>query len=318
MIRRWGPIALCIALALAAPILAQATGFGHLVGLLTRLAIYGIAAASLDLLVGYGGLISLGHAGFFGLGGYTAGIIASNAAANMPLLGGTIDHIAPLIWLLAALIAAIAGAAIGWLSLRTSGVQFIMLTLAFGQLLHLLLNSLVPYGGDDGLLVPTRAHWPGIGAPRDLPFYYICATTLTAVLYALHRITKARFGTALASARMSERRTISLGYAPRPYRLVAFTISAAGMGLAGAMWADHAGFVSPDMAAWTHSGEFLGMVILGGVGTLFGPVVGAGAFLILQALFTSLTERWLLLFGLAVVLAVLFTRRGLYGLLARS
>jgi branched-chain amino acid transport system permease protein len=218
------------------------------------------------------------------------------------------------VWPLAVLVSGLFGLGIGWLSLRTSGVQFIMITLAFGQLVFVLLVSLAYYGGDDGLLLPARTALPWTDRPGTNDIYYASLGALAAWLWFTTRLVRSRFGAVLRGLRQSERRIVSLGYPARPYRLVAFAISAAGMGLAGALWAEYARFVSPDMAAWTKSGEFMAMVILGGVGTLAGPVVGASVYLALEQGFTTLTERWMLLFGPALVLVVLLGRRGVVGL----
>lgn len=289
-----------------------------LVGVFTRFAIYALAAVSLDLVMGYGGLVSFGHAMFFAVGGYAVGIVGSHVAEGVPLLGWGGSTQALVLWPLAAGCAALLGALVGALSLRTAGVQFIMITLAFGQLIYLLLASASPYGGDDGLLLARRSEWPVLGRPDDRAFYYICLGLLGAWLFLMSRLVQSRFGLVLQGLRQSERRMANLGIPARPYRLLAFTVSAAGMGLAGAMWAEYGRFVSPDMAGWTKSGEFMAMVILGGVGTLAGPVIGASVYLGLEQALTGVTERWLLVFGPLLVLAVLFARRGLLGLLWRS
>lgn len=302
---------------LLVPQLAVWLGKPYLVGVFTRFAIYALAAVSLDLAMGYGGMVSFGHAMFFAVGGYAVGIVASHVAEAAPLLGWAGSSSALVVWPVAVLASSLLGLLVGYLSLRTTGVQFIMITLAFAQLVFLILQSLEPYGGDDGLLIAHRAEWPGLGRPSDAAFYYICLGGLTLWVGLLHRIVRSRFGLVLRALRQSERRVANLGYPARPYRLVAFTISAAGMGLAGAMWADYGRFVSPDMGAWTKSGEFMAMAILGGVGTLIGPVLGASVFLGLEQLLTGLTERWLIVFGPLLVLAVLFARRGLIGLLVR-
>lgn len=306
-----------LAVLLLVPQLAAWLGKPYLVGVFTRFAIYALAAVSLDLAMGYGGMVSFGHAMFFAVGGYAVGIIASHVAEAAPLLGWDGSSSALVVWPAAVLAASLLGLLVGYLSLRTTGVQFIMITLAFAQLVFLILQSLEPYGGDDGLLISRRTEWPGLGRPSDAAFYYICLGGLALWVGLLHRLVRSRFGLVLRALRQSERRVANLGYPARPYRLVAFTISAAGMGLAGAMWADYGRFVSPDMGAWTKSGEFMAMAILGGVGTLIGPVLGASVFLGLEQLLTGLTERWLIVFGPLLVLAVLFARRGLIGLLVR-
>lgn len=306
------PVALLL---LALPWLAEATGRTWLVPTFTRFAIYALGAAALNLVMGYGGLVSFGHGAFFGVGGYVVGILGYHLAEGEPLLGAA-SGLAVATWPLAMGVAGLLGLGIGWLSLRTAGVQFIMITLAFGQLVFVLLVSLKYYGGDDGLLLAARSQLPGVAKPGPVAMYYASMAALALWLWFTARLVHSRFGVVLRGLRQSERRVASLGYPARPYRLVAFTLSAAGMGLAGALWAEFARFVSPDMAAWTKSGEFMAMVILGGVGTLAGPVVGAFAYLALEQGFTALTERWMLFFGPALVLVVLGGRRGLVGLAA--
>jgi branched-chain amino acid transport system permease protein len=300
------------ALLVALPWIAQATGITWLVSAFTRFAIYALAAAALNLVMGYGGLVSFGHGAFFGVGGYVVGILAHHLSEGDALLGPATGY-ALAVWPVAVLVSGLLGVAIGWLSLRTTGVQFIMITLAFGQLVFVLLVSLEFYGGDDGLLVPARTALPWTDRPGAVDIYYASLGLLALWLFLTMRIVRSRFGAVLTGLRQSERRIASLGYPARPYRLVAFAISAAGMGLAGALWAEYARFISPDMAAWTKSGEFMAMVILGGVGTLAGPVIGASLYLALEQAFTALTERWMLLFGPALVLVVLLGRRGVVG-----
>ena len=302
-------------LLLALPSIADATGRTWLVPVFTRFAIYALGAAALNLLMGYGGLVSFGHGAFFGVGGYAVAILQHHLSEGMPLLGSA-TGLALVTWPAAMLAAGLLGAGIGWLSLRTAGVQFIMITLAFGQLVFVLLVSLKYYGGDDGLLLAARSQLPGVARPGPVAVYYCSLVALALWLWLMARLVNSRFGAVLRGLRQSERRVASLGYPARPYRLVAFTVSAVGMGLAGALWAEYARFVSPDMAAWTKSGEFMAMVILGGVGTMAGPVVGAFAYLALEQGFTALTERWMLFFGPALVLVVLLGRRGLVGLAA--
>ena len=313
----WAAAALGVAGLASVPWLAAWLGKPFLVGVFTRFAIYALAAVSLDLAMGYGGMVSFGHAMFFAVGGYAVGIVASHVADDVALLGWAGSTQALVVWPLAMAAAALLGLLVGVLSLRTSGVQFIMITLAFGQLVFLLLSSASPYGGDDGLLIARRTEWPGLGRPSDAAFYWICLALLLAWAGLLARLVQSRYGLVLRALRQSERRVANLGYPALPYRLLAFTVSAAGMGLAGAMWADHGRFVSPDMAGWAKSGEFMAMVILGGVGTLAGPVLGASVYLGLEQVLTGLTERWLLAFGPLLVLAVLFARRGLLGLVRR-
>ncbi|MGC3985167.1 MAG: branched-chain amino acid ABC transporter permease [Pseudorhodoferax sp.] len=187
------------------------------------------------------------------------------------------------VWPLALACCGLLGAVVGYLALRTRGVQFIMITLAFGQLVYIVLMSLQVYGGDDGLMMQQRNVVPGIDLENPTAFYYLCLALLAAWTFVCARLVASRFGMVLQALRQSERRAVNLGAAPTPYRLSAFVLSAVGTGLAGILWANFAGLVTPDMAAWTKSGELMAIVILGGVGTLLGPdrrrgrVPGAGA-----------------------------------------
>ncbi|MBS0305136.1 MAG: branched-chain amino acid ABC transporter permease [Proteobacteria bacterium] len=286
-----------------------------LVSLFTRFAVYAIAAVSLDLVLGYGALVSFGHAAFFALGGYVVGIVAFHTADGSGLLGWAGTQQALILWPLAIAVCALAGLVIGFLSLRTSGVQFIMITLAFAQMVYFLLVGLMVYGGDDGLAIAQRNTLPGIDLGHPVVYYYLCVALLAAWVFLCRRIVGSRFGMALRSLKQNRRRSIALGLAPLRYQLTAFVVSAAGTGLAGVLWANYALFVSPDMTTWQKSGELMAMVILGGIGSIFGPVLGAIAFIGLEQMLTGWTEHWMLLMGPALVLVVLFGRRGLYGLL---
>lgn len=286
-----------------------------LVSLFTRFAVYAIAAVSLDLVLGYGALVSFGHAAFFALGGYVVGIVAFHTADGSGLLGWAGTPQALVVWPLAIAVCALAGLVIGFLSLRTSGVQFIMITLAFAQMVYFVLVGLMVYGGDDGLAIAQRNTLPGIDLGHPVVYYYLCVALLAAWVFLCRRIVGSRFGMALRSLKQNRRRSIALGLAPLRYQLTAFVVSAAGTGLAGVLWANYALFVSPDMTTWQKSGELMAMVILGGIGSIFGPVLGAIAFIGLEQMLTGWTEHWMLLMGPALVLVVLFGRRGLYGLL---
>jgi branched-chain amino acid transport system permease protein len=202
---------------------------------------------------------------------------------------------------------------VGFLSLRTSGVQFIMITLAFGQMLYFILVGLMVYGGDDGLSIDARNTLPGLDMNRPATFYYVCLALMTAWVLACRRIVDSPFGMALQSIKQNPRRSIGLGLAPLRYRLTAFVLSAAGTGLAGALWANYALFVSPDMSSWQKSGELMAMVILGGMGSIFGPVLGVAVYLGLEQVATAWTEHWMLILGPVLVLVVLFGKRGVYG-----
>jgi branched-chain amino acid transport system permease protein len=275
---------------------------------------------SLDLIVGFGGMVSLGHAAFFGVGAYVVGILAFHSYEGTPLLDwpfvveGTENGLLALP--LAMLVSAAFAALIGFFSLRTRGMHFIMITLAFAQMLFFFFISLETYGGDDGLSLYARNGLPGLDLGDDVTFYYLCLLLLAGFIFFSHRLVHARFGRMLRGARENERRMQALGYPIFRYQLTAFTIAGAGAGLAGALIANQTEFVSPGLMHWTRSGEILIMVLLGGMGTLFGPVLGALILLLMEEVLSAYTEHWMLLLGPFLVLVVLFARQGVYGLLA--
>ena len=289
-----------------------------LVTLGTQVAIYAIAAVSLDLLIGYAGLSSFGHAAFFGLGAYVVGIMAMRAGDGGRFLGlipGSTESW--IVWPIAVGVAAVAALVIGALSLRTSGVQFIMITLAFAEMLYYLFVSLKVYGGDDGLGFRRRNTVPFLDPRDDTGFYYLCVAMLALFLAFCRRLVRSRFGVALQAIRQNERRMLALGLRTYRYKLVAFVIGGAGAGLAGALNANLNRFVSPDLLHWTTSGDIMVMVLLGGAGSLFGPVFGTAVMIVLQSYLAQWTEHWMILFGPFLVLVILFARRGIWGL-ARS
>jgi branched-chain amino acid transport system permease protein len=302
----WG---LTAALLLALPFVATATGYGSLTTLATRIAILAIAAVSLNLALGYGGIVSFGHAAFYGVGAYAAGILAQAYVAGEPAFGLVPGTDRLLVTLPAAMLAAgVAAAAIGALSLRTGGVQFIMITLAFAQMLFFLFVSLKAYGGDDGLIMRRRNVLPLVDARDDATYYFFCLALLGLWCAILSRVVHSRFGQTLDGLRQNERRMAAIGVPAYRYRLLAFVISGMGAGLAGALMANLAKFVSPDMLHWTQSGEFLIMVVLGGAGTLLGPAVGAAVLIVLETVLAGWTEHWQIVLGPILVLIVLFGR----------
>ena len=304
-------------LLLAAPLAANAFGEPFYVTLATRIAILALAATGLNLALGLGGLVSFGHAAFFGIGGYAAGILAAHAFSGDPLffgLPGTNQM--PVIWLVAMIVAGLVGMLIGAISLRTSGVYFIMITLAFAQMVYYFAISWPAYGGEDGLSILVRNQFPGVNTMRPLGFFLICYVVLLAALGIFVLIRGSRFGSALQAARQNEVRVATVGIAPFRIRLTAFAISAAITGLAGALFADLNRFVSPSMLTWHMSGELIVLIILGGVGRLFGPLAGAMLFVIFEYVLGGLTERWQFFLGLILLGTVLFARGGLLGLLA--
>ena len=311
-------IAAAAAALLLAPLIVQAVGQQALLPLLTRILVYAIAAASLNFILGYGGMVSFGHAAFFGVGAYVVGIMATHAASGVPFLGfvpGTSQLVVTLP--LAMLVAGLFAAAIGALSLRTGGVQFIMITLAFAQMLFFLFVSLRGYGGEDGLIIRRPNELFGLNLRDRVTLYYVVLAVAAVFFAVLWRIVHSSFGAVLQGIRQNERRMAALGFAPYRYKLFAFVLAGMGAGLAGALMANVLRFASPDMMHWSKSGELMIMVILGGVGTFFGPVFGAAAVLTLETVLGGWTEYWQLFMGLILLVIVLGTRGGIMGLIRR-
>lgn len=317
--RRWLPLAGLLALA-AIPAIAALADDPYLVTIFTRVVILALAATSLDFILGYGALVSFGHAAFLGAGAYTVGILAHHANAGTPLLPGVSwlsgTTAALPAWPLAVLAAALLALAIGALSLRTRNLYFIMITLAFAQMLFFGFTSLEQYGGDDGLIIWNRNTLPLLDTGNPTQFYYLCLAFLAGAVYLLRRMVAARFGRVLRGAAENERRMLALGFPVYRYRLAAFTIAGALGGLAGALLANLETFVSPDLLHWRQSGELMIMVILGGIGTLHGPVVGAAALILLEETLATWTDHWMIVLGPILIGIVLFAHRGLYGWLA--
>jgi branched-chain amino acid transport system permease protein len=294
----------------------------YLITLATKIAILGLAGTGLNVALGYGGLISFGHAAFFGIGGYVVGILASPALNYTPLMTwpveipGTTQML--VIWLLAVLASGLAALAIGLLSLRTGGVYFIMITLAFAQMIYYFAISWPAYGGEDGLPIYVRNAFPGLNTMNPMSFFAICFGLLMAVLALVSRIANAPFGFALQAARQNAQRVTSAGINTLHLRLAAFVISGMITGLAGALYADLNRFVSPSMLSWHTSGQIMVFVILGGAGRLFGPVAGAALFILLEQVLGGFTEFWQFWLGLILIFVVLFARGGITGALTGS
>jgi branched-chain amino acid transport system permease protein len=305
---------------LAAPLVATSIGEPFYITLATRMAILALAAVGLNLALGLGGLVSFGHAAFFGIGGYVAGIFSSHAFNQTPLLSWPFEFFGsdqmPVIWLAAMLISALVALPIGAISLRTAGVYFIMITLAFAQMIYYFAISWPAYGGEDGLSITIRNAFPGVNTAVPLTFFLICYVLLLAALALFALVRDSRFGAALQAARQNEVRLAAVGIVPFRIRLAAFLISAAITGLAGALFADLNRFVSPSMLSWQMSGELIVLIILGGTGRLFGPVAGAMLFVLFEFVLGGLTERWQFFLGLILLGVVLFARGGLIGVLA--
>ncbi len=288
--------------------------------LATRAAILALAAVGLNIALGLGGLVSLGHATFFGIGGYAMGILASHVQNYEPmfqwpfLFEGSTSM--PLIWLVAVLASALAAWLIGLLALRTSGVYFIMITLAFGQMFYFFSISWSAYGGEDGLSIYVRNGFPGLNTLDPIQFFGLCYAVLCLVLLGAHLLARSPFGLALGAARQSPDRVQAVGLDPKRLRLVGFVISGGITGLAGALFADLNRFVSPTMFSWHVSGEILVLVILGGVGRLTGPLAGAALYIALEHYLGGFTEFWQFYLGLLLLMVILFARGGLIGMLA--
>ena len=301
------------------PFLVEAAGRGYLVTVLTRVAIFGLAAMSLDFVVGYGGMVSLGHATFLGIGAYTAGALTYHSLDGSRLLGIPGTDQALLTWPLAAAVGALLGLVIGGLSLRTRGIYFIMATLAFNQMVYFLFNALEIYGGDDGvgLFAARRAVGP-LDASDDVVFFYVCFAVLAAFVVALNFVVRSPFGRVVRGCRSNPARMAALGYRTYRYQLVAFSLSAAVTSLAGAMAVTESQFLSPSFAEWTESGELLVMVIVGGLGTLVGGVIGAAALFLLEELSIDVTDNWQFFVGVGLLAIVLAAPRGLTGALVNA
>jgi branched-chain amino acid transport system permease protein len=298
---------LLFAAALVFPAVASALDQAFYIGMVRRILIFGLAATSLNFILGYGGMVSLGHAAFFGLGAYTVGALATE--------GITTAWVA---WPLASAVAAFAALAIGSISLRTRGVYFIMITLAFAQMVYYVAVGLKRYGGEDGLNLPGRSTIGlGVGLDSDVAFYYVALAVLVGVLVMFDRVLDARFGRALIGIRENEARMESLGFPTFRFRLAAFVIAGAVAGLAGALFANHNMFVSPAALHWTQSATFVVMVILGGIGYRYGGILGALVLLLLEEILAGYTEYWHLPLGLLLLAVVFLAPHGLSGWLER-
>src|SRR5436309_9216263 len=301
-------VAICVALAALAlvPAVATVAEAPFYIGLFARIIVFAIAAVSLDLILGYGGLVSFGHAAYLGIGAYAVGILSYHGISD------GVVHFA------AALFAAAAAAlAIGFVSLRTTGVYFIMITLAFGQMVYFLGVSVNRYGGDDGLNISRHSDFAGlIDLADQTVLYYFAFAFLVLVLLLGGRLVQSRFGVLLQGVKSNERRILAIGFPTFRYKLAAFVIAGAVCGLAGALFANLTLFVSPSIMHWTRSGEIMMMVILGGIASLIGPVFGAAAYLILESVLSRLTEHWQAVLGPLLILVVLFSKGGLLGVFA--
>jgi branched-chain amino acid transport system permease protein len=274
--------------------------------LATQIAIYGMVALSVDLLVGYGGLLTFGQAAFFGVGAYVTGILSTHGV-----------HSAFLVWPAAIVAAMLCALVIGALALRTSGFQFIMVTLAFAQMIYYFWLSLRSLGGENGFSIPKRNTLGGvINLESHVTFYYVALVLLIAVTALTMRLVHSQFGMVVQGGRDNERRLTAIGFPPFRYKLVLFCISGGIAGLAGALIANQTSHVGADLLSWQQSGNFLAMVILGSSGTLIGPIFGAAVFVLFEQVVSSMTQHWLFYLGILIVLRILLFKGSIFHFLA--
>jgi branched-chain amino acid transport system permease protein len=287
------------------PVYAALTGDAFLMTLLTRVVILALAALSLNLIMGFGGMVSFGHAAYLGIGGYAVGILAKEGIGS-----GFVQ------WPVAIGASAVYALAVGALSLRTRGVYFIMITLAFAQMIYYVAIGLDRYGGDDGLTIYRRSQFGGfVDLDNKVLFYYLCLALLLAGIYLVWRLVNSRFGFVIRGARSNERRMRAIGFPTFRYKLVCFVIAGAMCGLAGALLANHTNFISPAMMHWTRSGDLMIMAVLGGMQAMFGPLIGAMTFLLLEEQLSRVTEYPNLVLGPLLLFVAIYVNGGIDGLL---
>ncbi len=297
------PAAVLVVLGLV-PVYAAATGDPFALTLFGRIEILAMAALSLNLIMGYGGMASFGHAAYLGIGGYAVGILWKEGIGS-----GFVQ------WPVAIAVSALFALVVGALSLRTRGVYFIMITLAFAQMVYYVAQGLDRYGGDDGMTIGSRSSFAGlVNLNNAAQLYYLCFALLLASLFLVSRLVNSRFGLVIEGTRSNERRMRAIGVSPFRYKLVCFVIAGALCGLAGALLANHTNFISPAMMYWTRSGDLMVMVILGGLGSLFGPVLGTVTYLLLEEALSRVTEYPGLFIGPALLLVAIFMHGGIEGL----
>lgn len=311
-----GLLALATLLVLAImPIITGLLDAGFYLDIATRIVILGIAAVSLNLILGYGGMVSFGHAAYVGIGAYCVGI-----PMYYDIDSGWLHFALAIVC--SALFALVTGA----ISLRTKGVHFIMITMAFSQMIFFLFISLEEYGADDGLLIwSDSAFFSGLDFDNPITFYYVCLVSLIVFMFLIHRMVNSRFGAVIRGSMSNDKRMQALGFPTFRYRLTAYVISGAICGYAGALIGNFTNFISPEMMGWTRSGELIFMVVLGGTGTVFGPIYGVISFLMLEEILPDIMDLfgadsgvyWHLPFGVMLVLIVLFARGGLSGIMDR-
>lgn len=291
----------------ALPFYVKMTGNVHLLNIATKIAIFSIAAVGLNLILGFGGMVSLGHAAYLGIGGYAVGILASHGITS-----------AWIQWPLGLAVSALAAFVIGSLSLRTKGVFFIMVTLAFAQMIYFIGVGLQPYGGDDGLTIYSRSEFGSfLPLGNRMVFYFVVLALLALVVFIVARIVNSPFGLVLKAAAINERRVRAVGYPAYWYQLAAFVISGTICGLAGILFANHNDFISPAVMHWTRSGDLVLMLVLGGMSTVLGPVFGVIVFMVLEEVLVAYVHYWQFFVGIVLFLVIRYAQGGIEGFLAR-
>ena len=300
----WAAAVLLILLGLV-PVYAKVFDQPFYITLFARILIFAIAAVGLNLILGYGAMVSFGHALYIGIGAYAVGILSSHGVTSgwLHLLAGL-------------LVGVIAATIVGWVCLRTSGIAFIMITLAFSQMFYFLAVSLKQYGGDDGLTISARSDFGWVNLANNTVFYYVIFSTLVLLLLAIRRIVDSRFGMVVRGCKSNERRMQALGFPTIRYRLAAYVISALVCVIAGILLANLTKFASPSFMQWQASGDLIVMIVLGGMGTLIGPVAGAAGLLLLEEVLSAWTQHWMIILGPLIVLIVIVSNRGIFGVLA--
>ncbi len=300
---RVGLVGVLFGLLLLVPVFASQTGSPYLLIQFSRILVFALAAVGLNLALGYGGMVSFGHAMYVGIGAYCVAILSHYGVDDGVVHLGMV-----------AVVTALVAAPVAVIALRTRGIAFIMITLALAQMFYFLAIGLKQYGGDEGLPIQKLSRFGSLTG-NHVALYLSLLLVLILALLVLHRVIRSRFGLILRASSIDERRVRAVGTTPLGYQMLAYVVSAELCALAGFFLANLTSFASPAYMAWTASGELIIMVLLGGVGTLVGPVVGAIGFLLLEEGLKTLTDHWLIIMGPVIVLIVLFLKNGLWGAL---
>ena len=316
--RRVGVILIVAVLALV-PLAATLAGQSFYLTIVTRIMIFALAALGLNLVLGFGGMVSFGHALYIGIGAYAVGILSSYGVnSGWAHLGAALG-----VGLVCALL-------VGAVCLRVAGVAFIMITLAFAQMFYFFAVGLKQYGGDDGLPISVQSNFVLFSLSNATVLYYTVFAVLIFTLYGFHRLVHARFGMLLRGCKSNQRRMLALGFPVFRYQLAAYVVSALVCVVAGVLLANLTRFASPSYMSWSASGEMIVMVVLGGIGTLMGPIVGAATWLLLEELLTSfnialpwgadvvIRDHWMAVFGILIIVVTLTLKQGLYGVLLQN